>query len=479
MVRAAMWPNLAVTSLRRCVVWGVVACSLLLAGGLRHHLVWGESAARPWQLPLLNGAETACLVGFVALAGRSWWRGMQLARDQQPTLAVLMRLSWPLLLAAIVVPPFLTSDPIDYVVRGRVLAVHGANPYVVTAAQFAGDPFLAFGDRAWKDFPLPYGPVVANVQAAVAWLADRLPVPLLGQLIAALLLLKVLFAGCVLGSAWLLARVVAPLRPGAAAPTFVAIAWNPLLLGEGVANAHNEPLVLLCLAIAAAALARGRVATGLVALGLGALTKVVPVVLGPVWLVHAVRQRALAAIGIAALVLAGFAAVFWWQFFHDPQAFDVLARQAGLHGASLWWALDRLFGTGLPLWLWLGRAIVIAVIGAQCVAMWRRPTVDQALRSGAVGLAAVAIAGPALFGVWYHIWWLPFALAIGHGYVHRLALVASVTSMLGHVVWTGWRRYDDSSMAAIVVAAIVVPLLVAACWRGDRTPPPSPTVAAP
>ena len=48
----AMPPSNETSSLRRLVWFAVGAQLLLVAAGLRHHLVWGESERWPWLLPL-------------------------------------------------------------------------------------------------------------------------------------------------------------------------------------------------------------------------------------------------------------------------------------------------------------------------------------------------------------------------------------------------------------------------------------------
>lgn len=451
-------------ALGRLAVRSAFGFALLIAAGFRHHLVWGESARWPWLLPLLNAGEAACLVGFVLLAGSAWWRGMALVDRVPVSTAELLRRSAPVLCAAIVVPCFLSADPIDYVVRGRILALHGANPYVHVATEFPDDPFLAFGDRPWKDMPLPYGPVVAWVQAGVAWLAHLLPVPPVAELVAALVLFKLLFAAALSAAAVALRGVAERLRPGSGARALVAIAWNPLLLLECVATAHNEPLVLLCLALAVAGAVAGRLGPGTFALGIGVLTKIVPALLGPLWFVLALRRRRLRALLLGVAALAPLAALGYWQFFRDPESFGAFRRQAGLSGGSVWWVVQQVFGVPVDRLVAIGRAVVLAWLARCTVRLWRRPEPRELLIASSSSLAALAVLGAPLFGPWYHVWWVPLALVLGAGYLHRAALATSVVAPLGYFVFAGWRRYDDPA-AWLGAACVVLPFALAA-WRG-------------
>lgn len=459
------------SSLRRLAWLAVAAQLLLVAAGLRHHLVWGESERWPWLLPLLNAGEALCLCGFVVLGGIAWWRGVRAVEHRPVPLRQLVLLSVPILVAAILVPPFLSMDPIDYVVRGRVLAIHGANPYVQVANDFPDDPFLTFGDAPWKAFPLPYGPIVANLQGALAWLAHAfafLPRP--GELIVAITLFKLVFAGCLLGAALIARRLAAMVAPRGADRAFVAVLWNPLLLNECVANAHNEPLLLLTVLWALWAALRSRAGTAVFALGCGVLTKIVPILLGPLVLVQALRARRLPAFALGAAAVAALATLFWLQFFRAPGSLDFLQRQSRQNAASLLWCLQRVFGIDDPSrLLGPGRAVVVAIALGAAVALWRRPEPRVLLASVAATMLAMVVCGLTLHGPWYHVWWVPFALLTGRGYLFRAACIVSLTAPLGYLVWVALRRHDEPSQWLMVTLGLFVPLL-GALWSRPQAP---------
>ena len=453
---------------RRAIVFGLL---LMVAAGLRHNLVWGARPDLTWLLPLLNGLEAACVVGFAVFAGRGWWRAW---RACQPGAAIpfgrLLRLSVPILAVAIAVPLFLTTDPIDYVVRGRVLAVHGGNPYHDVALDYPDDPFLAFGDLGWKDMPLPYGPVVAYLQGAIAWLAHLLPVSPRVELIVGLLLCKLTFAAALVGAAALIWRIAAVLRPGSEAAAFVAVLWNPLLLDSCVANAHNDSLVLVCVAGAVLAAIGSRYAIATVALTLGAMSKVVPALLGPVWFVRALRERRLQSLLLGVGVSLVLVALLALPFFAERGLDEVMARQDDLEGASVLWSLQQ--GTGLPreLLVRLGRIGVIAWVGWTCVRMWRRPTPGELVFATASSLLALALFGSALFGGWYHVWWLPFGLLLERGFLRRFAVAATFSAPLCYLAWAGLRRFDAPAQWWIAICGVWLPLLAALATGGRRDP---------
>tara|TARA_R110002072_G_scaffold269796_1_gene429082 strand:+ start:17734 stop:19164 length:1431 start_codon:yes stop_codon:yes gene_type:complete len=461
-------------TLRRLSWWLVAALLLLVGAGLRHHLVWGESASMPWLPTVLNLMEGACLCGFAAVSAVVWWRAMALLDGCNVDRAKLLRLSLPILIAAILVPCFLTADPVDYVIRGRILSLHGGNPYRDVALDYPADPFVAFGDRGWKDMTLPYGPLVANLQAAIAWLANLLPVSPRIELISALVLFKLVFAAALVGCATVAARIAELVRPGSAAVAFVAVLWNPLLLNDCLANAHNDSLVLLCVLLAVLAAMATRFATMVVALCLGAMTKVVPVVLGPTLFLYGLRAGKLSRLAVGSVISAALLGAFYLQFFTEVGVGAALQRQSELKGASLWWAVHQLTDVSLATLTTVGRALVLLWVGVCCQRLWRRPEPPELLFATASSLLMLAVFGAALFGTWYHVWWLPLGLLLGRGYLYRAAVCVTVTSSFAYLMWASTRRFGDIAQWWIVTTGVLLPLLAAVRLPRPKLPRSAP-----
>lgn len=455
-----MVPTEVERSLGRAARYVLLAQGLLILASLRHHFVWGESARLPFSLrPLLDALEAGCVVGAAWFGAVGWWRGMAVAASG-PGLPRLLRLSWPILLAAMLVLPFLSIDVVDYVMRGRVLALHGGNPYVQVATDYPADPFVQFGDQAWKSFPLPYGPVLANLQGAVAWLAHQVPgLSPRAELVVAVGLFKVLFAAAVLAAALVARSIAGMLQPERRDAAFVGVLWSPLVLGECLGQAHNDALLLLLVLLAVRLLVQERLATGTLAYGGAVLAKIVPAALGPLWLVWAWRRGRLVGFVGGALATVALAGLCYLQFFRDPEALRFLERQSGVLGASPVW-LANACGLDLGITIGLGRAAVVVASIVATVWLWRRPTADVLLRSSA-GVLAVAAASLGVFGPWYHLWWAPLALLAGDGSLRRFAIAATALSPLGYLVWAGLRRLDAPHQAVMLGLGLVLPCVVA------------------
>jgi len=185
-----------------------------------------------------------------------------------------------------------TLDPYDYIARGRITAVHGGNPYLWTPGQYPTDPFMQY--VSWRDKTSAYAPLWETLSALLGRFAgDRL----LPQLLA----YKLLTLVCYLGSVALVAAILRRTAPERALAGTLLFAWNPLILMEGVGNAHNDMLMLLLLLGALYFLQRAlspghpdRALDGVVAillLGAGVLVKFVPILLLPIFLACLLANR--------------------------------------------------------------------------------------------------------------------------------------------------------------------------------------------
>jgi hypothetical protein len=157
-----------------------------------------------------NDVWIASLVGSFALYGAGTflaWSGA-------------VRLRFAVVVAVIVqavplgAPLLLSKDAYLYWGEGRVFAVHHANPYVATPAQYPNDPSTPWVSESWRSEPSPYGPAWAVAAAVPAATSSRLVAELAYRAIAFVALL-----GCML--------VIARRTRSAAAVAFLG--WSPLL----------------------------------------------------------------------------------------------------------------------------------------------------------------------------------------------------------------------------------------------------------
>jgi hypothetical protein len=196
-------------------------------------------------------------------------------------------------------------DVFNYMIELKLAYGYGENPYLVTFAGYRDDPFAL--PAFLVDVPLFYGPV---------WLiAYGLPVAVVGfhTIIGLLGALKLFNLVLLALTGLLIYRSQEDDRAGwLGVYLFLA---NPLVLFEGVGNAHNDVLMTLFLVAALVAVRRKSVIAGPM-FALSALVKLFTVVLAPLLLAFMLRDRwgwrRLALTGSLALVVVVLSVMPFW-----------------------------------------------------------------------------------------------------------------------------------------------------------------------
>lgn len=386
---------------------------------------------------------------------------------------------------AVAAPLLLSRDVASYASYGRMVAVHDANPYESTPADFPGDPFSPVTPEVWRDTRSLYGPLFTLISAGVAGAFPSVGGTVLG--------FKVL-AGVALALAAALAGLAAlRSRPERAVFAVAAVGLNPVLIVHTVGGGHNDALIAALLAAAAALWVGGRGdetsvvtprALGVTTLlALAALIKVVAGVALVVWLGTLVwrgsrRGRSLVIHGGQALLL-GLA--FMVPFVSDLSTIRALGTLAGVQG---WASPARLVGRGAEALGDLvsdgvGAALRTAVLALFLAAFaWglmlviRRTRPDREAPAGwGVGLLLFALAAPYLLP-WYVAWFVPLLALVPDVGLIVIGLAAS-----GALALTGIPAEPDPDpglwngmiLAVHYVAApVMLALFVAAMRRITR-----------
>jgi hypothetical protein len=206
-------------------------------------------------------------------------------------------------------------DVFNYLIEIKLAYHYDINPYLETFEQYRSDSYAlpAFLVKSY----LFYGPVwllVSWLPGAVVGYAD---------VIHSLIAMKVLNAGLLILTALAIARDVADdaRRRWLAAYALLA---NPLVLFEGLANAHND-VMMTCFLIAALVALRARSTMSGALLAASAMVKVFTAVLAPVFILFAWKQQWSARrIGVAVLLTAITVVLSFAPFWADGKMVDGL-----------------------------------------------------------------------------------------------------------------------------------------------------------
>ncbi|MDP9370261.1 MAG: hypothetical protein M3Q03_18640 [Chloroflexota bacterium] len=337
------------------------------------------------------------------------------------------------------VPPVFSTDSFSYAMFGRLAAVYGANPYATTPASTApADPLMTY--VYWRDIPSPYGPLWTLLSQFTA--ADKHATPL-----ELALRFKLIGLVATLLNGWLIYRLVRYRWPDRAAWAYLAYAWNPLVLVEGIVAAHNDALILTVVLIGAHLLYRARSELAIAALTVSGLIKYSTVPIAGIAALRLLlrtplprRLPTVARIAATSAVLVVAAFVPFWA--GTASLAGTLSQPGqGVNNAlllSVAWGASAVTngfvriegGTALTLLAGL-------LFGAwQIASLWRQRAragswaVHDELADWSATLAMLLLVFPRVY-TWYFV--VPLGLALAAGPKHRRAFArVLVLSMLSY-----------------------------------------------
>ncbi len=329
-------------------------------------------------------------------------------------------------LTLVAVVPFHSSDLYGYINRGAQQSLYAVNPYTTTVAEIDGWRSQPMFHEHWVYNPCPYGFFFARLAAWLTWLSG-------GHFLWAFLIFKTLnwlaFGGC-LWLIFLLSGKLERKRPWLDAFWFGA---SPLVLLHGLANGHNDLLLVLLLLGSLATLWFPRRAwLSLPLLTLSILTKYASLLALPFIGLYLVKTRQYKAL-LGGLVVSGL--LIWWLSLSylnsgEPWPWKDMLDNAGKPQHSLiaglgslyyyplkWftgWDADALEGRWLATLKPVFWAAFTGFFGWRCWRFLRLPNpqrVDVVAETGLVMLVMICVIS-AKFHPWYLLMFYPLLLLL-------------------------------------------------------------------
>ena len=219
-------------------------------------------------------------------------------------------------------PPVFSGDLNEYLLRGRIWAVHHANPYYHAPNEFPND--LMYPYTSWWNTPHTYGPIFAFVQTA----------PILvfpDSIIGPAILLKIILLAFLIGSCLLFGKILEEAGVPERQRFFTALALNPLFIVMTLLDGHNDIVMIFFTFGAVLYFLRGRYTRSFLFWTLAFLVKYTVVLILPFLIVRAIRLEhekdpsgiwffILKQLALNVLVIAAVFAPFW----RGVQTFGVL-----------------------------------------------------------------------------------------------------------------------------------------------------------
>lgn len=189
---------------------------------------YGWNSFLPWLFGILLWVASLLLL-LRWLHGKTWQQARTL-------LAVTTGVVYAGFLAMY---PTSAIDVYIYAARSRLFSHYGENPNAVRPeVLWDVDPYMRFASREWADDVSPYGPLWNILAYPVTWIGgDQIGLAILG--FKALCIIAILITG------WLVYQIVEPAHAGWGLPAAAFLLWNPLVMWDGIGNAHNDIILLL------------------------------------------------------------------------------------------------------------------------------------------------------------------------------------------------------------------------------------------
>lgn len=373
--------------------------------------------------------------------------------------------------------PVSAIDIYIYAARSRLFSHYGENPNAVQPlAHWETDPYMAYASKEWADDLSPYGPLWNLIAYPVTWIGgDNIGIATLG--------FKLLAVASVLLIAWLVYLIVRGWHPGWEVTAAMFWLLNPLVLWDGIANAHNDVLLMLPVVAAIWAWRKGFDWWVIPLLLVSVLIKYVTLILLPVAVIAVWRRNPDWRERLSGVLFAIASGLFLLAVslfpFYDLGAIRESAEAQGskvavspawaIKSTLIEWDMVRLENEQI---IRVAYAIVSLYIAGWMIACWRNPA--RMPRATFEVLFAFMLIGSTNQRAWYVLWLVPVAALLIPENPWRRTAVWSVSSLLGHgcTIWL-WYVWDIQARgyygyALIIVGVVFLPVFAITAWELAR-----------
>ncbi len=195
--------------------------------------------------------------------------------------------------------PFLSSDLFNYLFDAKIILNYHASPYTHRPLDFPQDEWLRF--MRWVHRYSPYGPMWLGMSLIPAVLG-------FGKFLLNFFAFKVFISIFHLVNSYLIYKILQKLNPGKVLLGTAFYALNPLLLIEGVANAHNDVVLATFIIMPIYLLTLKKTVGSYVALLIGVFVKYISILNLP-WLIF-FRRSAKRVVMLSLITMTIFTFVF-------------------------------------------------------------------------------------------------------------------------------------------------------------------------
>lgn len=336
--------------------------------------------------------------------------------------------------------PVDATDVFDYIMRGRIQALYGGNPFYQTTDSspvFQSDPLYPY--TGWRDTTTAYGPWWEMIAGAAA----RLPG---NDVIANVVTFKMVSVLAYAGIAILIGLALRRRDRERALYGVTFFAWNPLVIYSTAGNGHNDAVMMFFAVLGFFFLARGRLTLAALSEMGGALVKFIPALLFPIILLAGLKRLTTWRARLQYLVVTGTAstAMLVISYGHYWRGGDILNedRRAHMFTTSLATlakaAIQIRYSPNLAD-LIVSRAaglLIVAWLAWHLLVLWRMKSSPRDwdwqpyVSTGVSVLLFYLLVACLYFQPWYTLWPLALAALLPDTWLSRGTLVVTLAGIM-------------------------------------------------
>jgi alpha-1,6-mannosyltransferase len=393
-------------------------------------------AQAPLGSPVFFACVAAASLAYLLMLRRIWNE----TRAPRRLLAAAFVLAVAFRAPIAAAPVSADSDMVRYLWDGRVQTL-GYNPYLVVPADPAMAAVHTDETRRMPSLrtPTPYPPGAQLFFRLVVSFHDSTRAMKLALVACDLMTMIVLWRwlACTGRSEWLA----------------LAYAWNPLVVLEVAHSGHIDALGALWITASAYWLARRRTALASIAFVLAVATKLLPIVLIPLYWKRVRLRDGLAGIALLALLYLTFTRGETLPFGSVPNVVAYIRFNGPLFRTIAW-----LLGSPQAA------ALVVVALG-MLLAAWARWRLEPGSPEAWAWPMAIALACAPVVYPWYLLYLTPFLFTVATWPLTAWTLSVMATYAVWHISRNGGRWIVPT---AVLVIEYAVPLAVAALMLRRR-----------
>jgi len=350
--------------------------------------------------------------------------------------------------------PIFSIDLYEYIIRGRILALYHANPYLHPPEDFQNDMYYHI--VYWKTQTMIYGPVWAYLVSSVVWIAKS-------SIFLTQFFVKSWIFLFHLGISFFVYKIAKERglkRPDVACAAYLL---NPFILIMALMEGHMDTVMIFFLAGSVYALYKKKPYMAFFLLALSALTKYLTLIFVPFYLVYMYLdadkksrfvKEALVSLAVMAVTAAAVYGPLW----------------AGLSTFSAFSVVGLRFDTNtFPYIYYQGMRFIVhdlsrdifrygsyAMFALSCAVIFgffvKAKNKERALIASILSvLTAYILFASFQLGAWYLLWIIPFILLSEIPEKYLLSTLISFASLISF-----WKRVSFLNIAALSIYAIIL-----------------------